>query len=450
MQPVPSLDTATEEDNQGVDRVEYVVDIVNLRKAFCRRRSSSYSTLKTTLLSWFSKGPEMVSGQADQTVAIQDLTMRIPKGSSIGLIGRNGSGKSTFLKLLTGIYKPTSGRVNVNGSIAALIELGAGFHPDFTGRENLFLAGAMHGLKRQEIEGKFDEIVAFAELSEVIDEPVRTYSSGMFMRLGFSIAVHTDPDILLIDEVLAVGDAGFVAKCKDRIGQLQKAGKTLIMVTHDLDSVERWCDEVIWLDKGVVKDRGHPRRVIDAYRFFIEKEEEAGRIESEKVQVAQDCPTEEKSGETLERERWGSREIEVTRVDITADEGRVARVLHPDDEVTVEMDFSVNSPEIDLDDVVFGVGLVRADGLQVFGSNTDIDRVEFGMPKDSGRVCFQLNRLGLVDGVYGVDVAVHSKTGYPFDYHKGAIQFSVRSDGKVVGVCSPERRWQIVGKGGMK
>lgn len=450
MQPVPRIETSLDLDKQGVDRVEYVVDIVNLHKAFGRRRSSSYSTLKSSFLSWFSRGPRVLDGHAEQTVAIQDLTMRIPKGSSIGLIGRNGSGKSTFLKLLTGIYKPTSGRVSVNGSIAALIELGAGFHPDFTGRENLFLAGAMHGLKRQEIEDKFDEIIAFAELSAVIDEPVRTYSSGMFMRLGFSIAVHTDPDILLIDEVLAVGDAGFVAKCKDRIGQLQKAGKTLVMVTHDLDSVERWCDEVIWLDKGIVKDRGHPRRVIDAYRFFIEKEEEKDRMETEKLQSTPNHPSEDGSDATPTTERWGSREIEVARVDIITEEGKVARVLHPDDELTIAIDFSVNSQDIDLDDVVFGVGLTRADGLQVFGSNTDIDRVEFGMPKESGRVCFHLNRLGLVDGVYGIDVAVHSQTGYPFDYHKGALHFSVRSDGKVVGVCSPERSWQVLSTGGIE
>jgi lipopolysaccharide transport system ATP-binding protein len=426
-------------DSQSQKGIEYVVDIVNLSKSFQRqtRSKGSYTTVKSSLVSLF-KGSRRSSESVPQvTHAIRDLTMRIPRGSSIGLIGRNGSGKSTFLKLVTGIYKPTSGRISVTGRVAALIELGAGFHPDFTGRENLMLAGVMHGLSREQVLERFDEIVRFAELEDVIDDPVRTFSSGMFMRLGFSVAVHTDPDILLVDEVLAVGDAGFVAKCKDKIGELRKQGKTLILVTHDLEAVERWCDEAIWLHEGEVKDRGYPRRVIDAYRHFIEKGEEDLLLEAEHAhgEIGQHSSQVDAGAD---RARWGSREIEITHVDIVGPEGNEQRVFHPEESMRVRFSYKVHSEQ---KSVVFGIGVHRADGLQVFGTNTDIDRIALPTIASSGVIECQLERLGVLDGAYFLDVAVHRDDGYPFDYHKGVVHFSIRSDSRVVGVVSPKRRW---------
>jgi ABC-type polysaccharide/polyol phosphate transport system ATPase subunit len=369
------------------------------------------------------------------THAIKDLTMRIPKGSSIGLIGRNGSGKSTFLKLLTGIYKPSAGRISVAGRVAALIELGAGFHPDFTGRENLILAGIMHGLTREEVLSRFDEIVSFAELWDVIDDPVRTFSSGMFMRLGFSVAVHTDPDILLVDEVLAVGDAGFVAKCRDRIAQLRSDGRTLILVTHDLEAVERWCDEAIWLHNGEVRDRGYPRRVIDAYREFIEKGEEGAILSAEaKLEAA------ELEGEILEGARWGSREVEIAAVRLHSCNEKIeeCRVFHPHDTMRVVIEYTVHSPQ---SEVVFGVGIHRADGLNVFGTNTEIDRIALKVSQDRGVIECALDRLTLLDGSYVIDVAAHRVDGYPYDYQKSVVHFSVRSENREVGVVSLKRSW---------
>jgi lipopolysaccharide transport system ATP-binding protein len=421
---------------QSASSVDYIVDIVGLSKSFQRRTRSkgSYTTLKSSLLNIFRSAKKRAEQKTPTTVAIKDLTMRIPRGSSIGLIGRNGSGKSTFLKLVTGIYKPSHGSVSVLGRVAALIELGAGFHPDFTGRENLMLAGVMHGLSRKTILERFDEIVAFAELENVIDDPVRTYSSGMFMRLGFSVAVHTDPDILLVDEVLAVGDAGFVAKCKDKINELRRQGKTLILVTHDLDSVERWCDEAIWLHQGEVKDRGNPRRVIDAYRQFIEKGEERQILDVEEHRTVVDS---EKIG-TPELARWGSREVEISSVKVFDADSAEKRVFHPDDGISIEISYRFNASQ---SDVVFGVGINRIDGLQVFGTNTSIDRVSLGALGDEGVIRCDLRRLGLLDGAYTIDVAAHREDGYPFDYQQAVIHFSIRSDNKVVGVVSPERAW---------
>jgi lipopolysaccharide transport system ATP-binding protein len=428
------------EDETGVAdarSVDYVVDIVGLSKSFQRRTRGrrSYTTVKSSLLGWFQRQRTQADQHVQVTHAIRDLTMRIPRGSSIGLIGRNGSGKSTFLKLVTGIYKPTAGTISVSGRVAALIELGAGFHPDFTGRENLVLAGVMHGLSRQDIDERFEEIVRFAELEDVIDDPVRTFSSGMFMRLGFSVAVHTDPDILLVDEVLAVGDAGFVAKCKDRIGELRKQGKTLILVTHDLDAVERWCDEAIWLHQGEVRDRGYPRRVIDSYRHFIEKgeEEQLLQVESETAQ-----PTTGAEDKESERARWGSREVEISGVHLVDERGEEKRVFHPHEAMRVRIQYTVNSPQ---PGVVFGIGIHRADGLNVFGTNTEIDRISLPVVAQQGIIECELERLGVLDGGYLLDVAVHREDGYPFDYHKGIIHFSMRSDARVVGVVSPRRRW---------
>jgi lipopolysaccharide transport system ATP-binding protein len=420
--------------------VEYVVDIVHLSKSFQRssRSRSSYTTVKSALLAMIRK--QQKSG-ASRTVthAIKDLTMRIPKGSSIGLIGRNGSGKSTFLKLVTGIYKPTLGSIAVHGRVAALIELGAGFHPDFTGRENLMLAGVMHGLTREQVLERFDAIVRFAELEDVIDDPVRTYSSGMFMRLGFSVAVHTDPDILLVDEVLAVGDAGFVAKCKDRIAELRKEGKTLILVTHDLESVERWCDEAIWLHQGEVKDRGYPRRVIDSYRHFVEKGEEDSILHTEQCAPAASLPESAVGVNTaVEAGRWGSREVEITAVEICGKDSGGKRVFHPNDSMRISIAYQVHAPQSDL---VFGVGIHRVDGLNVFGTNTEIDRVRMPAVIGSGSIECEVGRLGLLDGGYVLDVAAHRTDGYPFDYHKAVLHFSIRSDNRVVGVISPERSW---------
>lgn len=440
-----SLPSEQHDTGPTPDTVEYVIDIVKLCKSFARRSRApqGYTTFKASLLSFFKrKSKGFVVGDEPKGFGIEDLTLRIPKGASVGLIGRNGSGKSTFLKLVTGIYKPTSGAVNVKGRVAALIELGAGFHPDFTGRENLMLAGIMHGLTREEILSRFDEIVEFAELEHVIDEPVRTYSSGMFMRLGFSIAIHTDPDILLVDEVLAVGDAGFVAKCKDKISELRKAGKTLVLVTHDLEAVERWCDEVIWLHQGEVKDRGFPRRVIDAYRAFIEKQEQDDILSHESHGHEQNASVVSDSGVPVAA-RWGSREIEILSVETLGSDSSEKRVYHSDDAMRVKISYRVHAPQ---DEVVFGIGLSRVDGLPVFGTNTEIDRVKIPALKGEGIVECDVKRLGLVEGGYTLDAAVHRADGYPFDYHKDAIHFSVRSERREVGVVSPPRTWIINGE----
>ena len=221
-----------------------------------------YTTLKTSLVNRIFRGKFPAGNYLD---VLRGVDLEVPAGLTLGIIGRNGSGKSTLLKIIAGIIRPDRGEIEVRGRVSPLIELGAGFHPDFSGRENVYLNGLVIGMSKAETEERFDTIVDFAGLADVIDDPVRTYSSGMYMRLAFSVAVHADPDVLLIDEVLAVGDESFIGKCYERIAAFQGAGKTLVMVSHGLESIERWCHEAVWLDQGTVAARGYPTEVTRLY-----------------------------------------------------------------------------------------------------------------------------------------------------------------------------------------
>src|SRR2546422_2068938 len=243
-----------------------VRDVQKIYRRYGRRKQ--FATLKSALLS----GSLLRDLRPDQTFeALRVVTFDVRAGSTFGIVGRNGSGKSTMLKLIAGIGKPTAGAVHVDGRVSALIELGAGFHPEISGRENVYINGMMLGLSRREIARRFDDIVAFAELEPFIDAPVKTYSSGMYMRLGFAVAVNVDPDVLLVDEVLAVGDEAFTHKCLDKFAEFKRRGKTILLVTHALDLVHRFCDEALWLGDGLARAHGDPKRVVDADLTAVEE-----------------------------------------------------------------------------------------------------------------------------------------------------------------------------------
>jgi lipopolysaccharide transport system ATP-binding protein len=238
-----------------------VVDHVS--KAFKRVvLRTGYTTFKTALAQRFNGR----SSAVDYVQALRDVSLSIPRGATVGIVGRNGSGKSTLLRTIAGIYRPDTGRVVTRGRVCTLIELGAGFHPEFSGRENICINGLVLGLSKREIMRRVDDIIRFAELEEFIDAPLRTYSSGMYMRLGFSVAVHADPDVLLVDEVIAVGDEGFVKKCLSKMDEFKRVGKTIVVAGHDLLLMERWCDAAVFLEAGRVRAQGPPSDVIAAYR----------------------------------------------------------------------------------------------------------------------------------------------------------------------------------------
>jgi ABC-type polysaccharide/polyol phosphate transport system ATPase subunit len=446
------------------------IELVNVTKVYRRfSHRRQFATLKSALLT----GSLIRDLRPDEKfTALTGVTFTVPQGATFGIIGRNGSGKSTALKLVAGISKPTSGSVRVSGRISALIELGAGFHPEISGRENVFINGIMLGLTKREVARRFDEIVQFAELEEFIDAPVKTYSSGMYMRLGFAVAIHVDPDVLLVDEVLAVGDEGFTHKCLDKFAEFKRRGKTILLVTHSLGLVERFCDDALWLDTGRVRAQGDPKRVVDTYITDVGRSEEqhlaagdARAQEAATVEGAAPPSAEAAAGEPgIQRPsvelgrgpepsappdppvdgfravegRWGSREVEITGVEISGPHGAVGHVFQSGSAVSITVRVRAAQP---LEDVVFGVGIFNAEGVCCYGTNTDIDGLRAEPFVGEGQVIFRIDSLDLVDGTYKVDVAAHRRDGYPFDYHRLLYTFRMKSRIRDVGIYRPGHSW---------
>ena len=361
--------------------------------------------------------------------ALKDVSFVVDRGEAFGIIGRNGSGKSTLLKVISGILKPTSGTVRVNGRVAALIELGAGFHPEITGRENIVINGIMLGLTRREIDKRFDAIVEFSGIRDFIDQPVKTYSSGMYVRLGFAVAVHVDPEILLIDEVLAVGDEEFSQKCIAKIQEMKYRGVTLLFVTHQLDQVRNLCDRALWLDHGMTEAIGDPVRVVDHYL-----QEVSGTVAAP-VTAPAATPTDEE-------ERWGSGEVVLRRVALTDEKGHELVALGAGSSVAIEMDVEVRVPQ---DDFVFGVGIYHADGSCVYGTNTDLEGLMPQQLDGNGRVRFLMPSLDLVAGTYRIDAAAHTRNGRAFDYRRSVLRFVVGSRVHDIGIYRPKHQWKFEG-----
>jgi lipopolysaccharide transport system ATP-binding protein len=435
------------------------IEVSNVTKIYRRYgRRRQFATLKSALIS----GTMLRDLRPDETfAALQGVSFSVSRGSTYGVIGRNGSGKSTALKLVAGISKPTSGTVRVDGRISALIELGAGFHPEISGRENVFINGIMLGLSKREIQRRFDEIVDFAELRDFIDAPVKTYSSGMYMRLGFAVAIHVDPDILLVDEVLAVGDESFTHKCLDKFGEFRRRGKTILLVTHSLGFVERFCDEVLWLDAGKAKATGDPRRVVGAYITEVERSEERqlaaadaktrGEVEAAPAPAAESEPVPQDPVEAAQAPedmfrasegRWGSREVEIAAVDLLGEDGEPSHVFHSGERVTIRMAVRAHQP---VQDFAFGIGIFNAEGVCCYGTNTMIEELAGDRLEGDGEVAIVLEGLDLVEGTYKLDVAVHRQDGYPYDYHRLLYTFRVKSRVKDVGVFRPPHRWEFSG-----
>ncbi len=353
--------------------------------------------------------------------ALDGISATVSRGASFGIIGPNGSGKTTFLKVITGLVKPTRGRVNVNGAAAAFLELGAGFHPDFTGRRNIYLNCAIMGIGSREIRRKVDEVIEFSELGDAVDDPVRTYSSGMYMRLGFSVAAAMDPQILVVDEVLSVGDEYFMGKCVERLNRFKRDGKTIVMVSHDLGMVRQLCDSVILLDNGRALREGNPSDVADAYLTRV-YEEAARRLHKT------GGDTGKMEGEGVRR---GSGEIEITRVELADENGNPVRVLDTWRPFTVRMDYRVKTP---VNKALFGFNVFRSDGVLLASTNHELGKKSAEHPPliegASGSVTFKCDGASLLTGDYSLGVSIYSAEGaipMPVDEILGAIRFKVFS-----------------------
>jgi ABC-type polysaccharide/polyol phosphate transport system ATPase subunit len=413
-----------------------VQDVYKFYKKYADRHK--FLTIKSALVNKTLFGDLQVGERFE---ALRGVSFDVKPGHTLGIIGENGSGKSTMLKILAGISKPTSGAVVTAGRISALIELGAGFHPEISGRENIFINGVILGLTRREIQEKYEEIVRFAELEDFIEHPVKSYSSGMFMRLGFSIAINVNPDILLIDEVLAVGDASFVPKCLDKINEFRRHGKTIIFVSHDLATVERICDDVVWLKQGQLEMRGYPKRVVAAYLEYV------GKKDAAKYQLQHDREEKHAQHEQMDNaglqnpeKRWGSREIEISNVRMFDGSGREKYVFKADEPLAVEFDVHAVGSEKDF---VFGIAVYNSEGILCYGSNTALDDFSAKSISGRGKVRLAVPALSLISGTYFLDVAVHKFDGYPFDYHHLLYTFRVVSSQHDVGIIRIAHQWEF-------
>jgi lipopolysaccharide transport system ATP-binding protein len=423
--------TETGGDPTPVEPAE-VIRVEGVSKLYRRTLPGDrFRTLKSALV-----GRSLASGlkPEESIAALETVDFAVHHGEAFGIIGGNGSGKSTLLKMVAGMLKPTTGRITVAGRVAALIELGAGFHPEISGRENVFINGAVLGLTRRQIESRYAEIVEFSGLGDFMEEPVKNYSSGMYVRLGFAVAVNTDPDVLLVDEVLAVGDEAFAHRCLRRIEEFLAAGKTLLLVSHSLDLVEGVCDRVLWLDNGRQRLVGEPRRVIDAYRQEVAAREGEEHLAAKRQR--------EESGEEVPDElRWGSREAEIVALRMLAG-GEERYLVTTGEDVVFEIRARAEKP---LDDFVFGVAISTPRDFEVWGTNTDLEGYAAGLFEGEATVRLACPALRLAPGEYVVDVAIHSKEGAPYDYQRRALAFTVAAAAGGVGVYAPEHRWEFGG-----
>ncbi len=390
---------------------------------------------------------------------LKGISFEVKRGEAVGLIGHNGCGKSTTLKLLTKIMYPDSGKIEMKGRVSSLIELGAGFHPDMSGRENIYINASIFGLPKKEIDQRVDDIIAFSELEEYIDNPVRTYSSGMYMRLAFAVAINVDADILLIDEILAVGDIAFQAKCFNKLKEIKAEGTTIVIVSHSLGQIEQICERSIWIHDGKIREEGHPRVVDPKYMAYmsqrgIEKEKKAeDKREKEKItgegegkETLTDqggkevSEKQETTGEKEDPKRFGSREVVMDRVLILDSDGKEKESFRNDEPVCIRIHYTASRK---IEDAVLGVAIYRSDQLYIYGTNTLIDFSEAVTLENKGIVELKIDHMPLNAGSYSVDLAIHRPDGFNYDFWQECCTIDIMNEKSEVGVISLPHTWNI-------
>lgn len=428
---------------------ENVIEVKNIVKSF-KIFYDRGDTLKEKLM--------LKRDKYEKRYVLNNISFNVKRGEAVGLIGHNGCGKSTTLKLLTRIIYPDSGSIRIDGRVSSLIELGAGFHKDMTGRENIYTNAAIFGLSKKEINNRIKEIIRFSELEDYIDNPVRTYSSGMYMRLAFSVAINVNADVLLIDEILAVGDVNFQQKCFEKLKEIKRKGTTIVIVSHSLGQIEQICDRTIWIDGGKIREDGKPKFVHEKYLCLMEDERKE-RIEKEREETAQNSSLKKeieetdveksKNEEDLEDDvkngkisysrdgienqktnldgknvkqgnmgeelpdycldyavRMGNKKIEFTNVKIVDHMGKPKYSFITGDEMDIIMEYKSNVEDLEGN---VGIGIFREDGVYCFGTNIDIETNHLIYMEKKGVIKVHIDYLPLMYGRYTLDVAIHSK-----------------------------------------
>lgn len=383
----------------------------------------------------------------EERQVLKDISFEVKKGEGLGLIGHNGCGKSTMLKLLTKIMYPDTGTIEMRGRVSSLIELGAGFHPDMSGRQNIYTNASIFGLTKKEIDDRLEDIIAFSELEEFIDNPVRTYSSGMYMRLAFSVAINVDADILLIDEILAVGDAAFQAKCFNKLKEIKANGTTVVIVSHALGQIEEICETSIWIHKGLVRVVGAPKEVHEKYlQYVLDKRIEIANKELERQRKKKEVTDEiiEDVGAGQQQELVppkNERDIEIIDVKIYDMDGNERNIFKTGDSCSISIDYKVNRPR---ESVLFAAGIARIDGTLYNSMKMRIDKEKGYDLKEDGKVILKINDLSMLPNLYVMDVAIEDGDANVIDYVTGAYRFEMVSEKADEGITRLNHSWRKV------
>jgi len=410
---------------------DYAIRVKDVKKSYKVHYDKS-STIKERAL-------QTKRNRYEKRCVLNGVTFDICKGESVGLIGENGCGKSTTLKLLTKIIFPDSGTIEINGRVSSLLELGAGFHPDMSGRENIYTNAAIFGLKRKEIDERLDSIIEFSELQEFIDNPVRTYSSGMYMRLAFSVAINVNADILLIDEILAVGDVSFQKKCMDKIDEIKRQGTTIVLVSHSMGQIESVCDKVVWLENGKIREVGNAKEINIHYRDLMEEKrlEKARALQRQKNGADAHGNVDEIFNKLTIRN--GNGKIRFTKVWLEDCEGRQQDIFGIGNGFKIKADYV---SDILMPTVIMSVAITRQDGILCYATN-NVNAGKALLQLDAtGTITISITNCNLLCGVYMLNVAFSSTEGDVYDDLQRVLFFSVDSPSQEQGVCQLGCKWQ--------
>ncbi|WP_027437205.1 ABC transporter ATP-binding protein [Lachnospira multipara] len=404
------------------------IEVRNISKSF-KVYYDKGNELKEKMLFW-------KRNKYEKRVVLDDISFSVKKGEAVGLVGKNGCGKSTTLKLLTKIIYPDKGTIEMSGRVSSLLELGAGFHPDMSGRENIYTNASIFGLTKKEIDARLNDIIEFSELGTFIDNPVRTYSSGMYMRLAFSVAINVDADILLIDEILAVGDANFQAKCFNKLREIKAQGTTIVIVSHALEQIEEICERSIWVRDGHIQQIGEPKEIHKAYLTAME-EERREQAANERKQLLE--AEEEQAKRLAWEKRHGSWEVKIGDVKLVDKNGVESSRIYTGESMTLEIPYVVNTP---INEIEVKLDFYRIDSLLVYRTSSVLSGVgRLNFDKDN-KLSITFDNVPFVTSEYYVNIALETKDGDEVDVYKEAVKFIVESAKGEGGVASMNNSWK--------
>lgn len=415
-----------------------VIKVRNVSKCF-KIYHDKGKMLKERVISW-------KRNLYEEHKVLDGISFNVKKGEAVGLIGQNGCGKSTTLKLLTRIMYPDSGSIEVEGRVSSLLELGAGFHPDLSGRENIYINASIFGLTRHEIDNRLEEIIDFSELKEFIDNPVRTFSSGMYMRLAFSVAINVDADILLIDEILAVGDVNFQTKCLNKLMDIKRQGATIVLVSHSTTQIEQICDRSIWINDGVIVADGDSHTVDDEYLKFMGNQRKERAQIATKVKVFQGNETRnifagEITGSIDESNHRGTGEAKITNVVSLNANNEEVYIFSCEELIIFNIVYEVKKA---FDDALIGVSIFRNDGVRCYGTNTKVDGLPNFLVDRDGNIRYILDGNQLLEGKYFLDVCIAVRDEDLVDYCSHVCEFEVYNNRKELGMIRVSHSWMFM------